>query len=195
MNTAAADVDATADAQAQVAGENKPEVEATEPADPQPADDTDASTSEGATKAPEESVEDVSETDGDPDTDEETSRAFKSLQDKVRKVNRENQNLRARAKEAEEQLAARDTSRVEALEAKLERYEVAAQVGLPLEWAVRLQGDSRDALLKDATELAKVVTKRPRTSGGFPADGHGITPENGAEAKSLTEIGEAMYRN
>jgi len=46
-------------------------------------------------------------------------------------------------------------SRLTPLEQKVARYEVAAATGLPLNLAERLQGDTREALEKDADELKK----------------------------------------
>lgn len=75
--------------------------------------------------------------------------------------------LAARAKEADEAAKTetqKAAERAQAAEAKAQqesaralRYEVAAEVGLPLKMAARLQGASREDLLEDATELLETL--------------------------------------
>lgn len=118
-------------------------------------------------KAPEE--EPTSQEEPKDEFDEERARA------KIAKANSEAANLRKRVKELEgyetrlKELEEADKSelekantkaadaerRVAAAEAKMLRYEIAAEKGLTLAQAKRLVGDSREELESDADELVE----------------------------------------
>lgn len=107
-------------------------------------------------------------------------------QDYIKRLREENAAKRNEAKELKTQLEARENEgkseqerKEQALAesqrtasestAKLLRYEVAADKGLPLKYAARLQGSTKEELEKDADGLMK----------DFGLDGDGSTPAPG----------------
>lgn len=84
--------------------------------------------------------------DEDEDDEADESAGSDELLKKIRRKNAENRKLRDRAKTAE---------------AKVLRYEVAAKKDLPLAWAARLQGETKDELLADADELLAAIGHKP----------------------------------
>ena len=98
------------------------------------------------------------EVDEDEDDDEEDDSAGSAeLLKKLRRKNSENKKLRDRAKTAE---------------AKALKYEVAAETNIPLSWASRLQGNTKEDLLKDAESLLETFgQKAPARLNTQPNDG------------------------
>lgn len=78
------------------------------------------------------------------------------------------------AQKTEEQKRAERVSTAEgratSAESKLAKYEAAAEAGLPLKYAARLQGATKDELLADAKQLAQDFGLTPG-EGGEPASG------------------------
>lgn len=117
----------------------------------------------------------------------------------VEEARREAAKYRTRAQEAEARLreiddatkteaekALQRAEEAEARAAELERRDVARDAGLPVSWADRLRGDSRDELLADAQQLAKEFNRpannadwdagpRPPAPGGLPDDADPLT--------------------
>lgn len=78
-----------------------------------------------------------------------------------------------------------EKSRADTAEAKLMRYEVAADKGLPLSSAKRLHGDTREEMEADADELKKLL--------GDSTDGkgkRGPNPDPSQGAKKATELSD-----
>lgn len=84
----------------------------------------------------------------------------------------------------------RETYRTDASEtrARLDRYEVAEEVGLPLSWARRLVGDDRAALLADAqamkADLGEMPKGGPRPDPSQGGGGDGTSRGSVADAKA-----------
>lgn len=95
--------------------------------------------------------------DDDDDEEEDESAGSAELLKKLRRKNSENKKLRDRAKTAE---------------AKALKYEVAAETNIPLSWASRLQGNTKEDLLKDAETLLETFgQKAPAHINTQPNDG------------------------
>jgi hypothetical protein len=75
------------------------------------------------------------------------------------------------------------TARAEAAEAKALRLEVAAEAELPLEYATRLQGATRDELAADAKQLALDLGLAAEPSSATPGPKHG---DRGGGARGRT---------
>lgn len=123
---------------------------------------------------------DTSDESQEDDTDEvdDPSKLLAAL----RRARSEAKNLRVRAKAAEKIAA---------------QYTAAAEVGLALTWASRLQGDTHEQLKADAAEVVKVVGSiTPPRLQGLPDDGVARGGSNEpAEERDLTVIGSRMYQN
>jgi hypothetical protein len=67
---------------------------------------------------------------------------------------------------------------------KAQRYEVAAEAGLPLKLAGRIRGDDHDSMLADAKELLSYAGDKPHTPKPDPSQGKGgiIKPASLSEA-------------
>lgn len=123
---------------------------------------------------PQESIEVV-----DKDEAAKTEESKPSEQD-----DQENQKLRARAIDAE--------TRAEQAESKLMRYQVAAELNLPLHLAERLKGDSVEALKQDAEDFLQHIA--PASVLGFaPDDGRRSGVAGETTTPSLSEIGARIY--
>lgn len=95
---------------------------------------------------------------------------------KIRKLNSENRNLRAREKAATAKAAAAEDSekKVGALEAENLRLRVGTRHGLPEALIDRLQGETEEEILADAEKLLALISPKsgpsnrpkPRLSGG-----------------------------
>lgn len=87
------------------------------------------------------------------------------IRDHVRELRKENETRRLKLKDYEdrdkseqqklEERATTAEGRVTAAELKVARYEVAAEVGLPLKYAARVQGSTKEELEADAKQLMK----------------------------------------
>lgn len=81
---------------------------------------------------------------------------YEQLKDKFGKLEKaDEENATFKAQLAEKEQLIKDYS------LKILKYQVATEKGIPLELADRLTGDSKDALAKDADNLASFVAKRP----------------------------------
>lgn len=117
---------------------------------------------------------DTSENDGDKGETSEFD-ADKALS-KIRKLNSENRNLRAREKAATEKAATAEDAqkRVTSLEAENLRLRVGAKHGLPEELIDRLQGENEEEILADAEKLLDLISPKtgpsnrpkPKLAGG-----------------------------
>lgn len=125
------------------------------------------------------------EEEPDEDEDDDEDVAAETGQDaallkRLRRKNREAKGLRERATTAE---------------LKLAKYDVAAQTGLPLDLAMRLQGSTAEELTADAEKLLELVGKKHRIPGAPPATGDRqgdfrVTPETETD---LGKIGARIY--
>ncbi|QUW18887.1 hypothetical protein [Agrococcus sp. Marseille-Q4369] len=110
---------------------------------------------------------DGSEEQDEPDDEQQFDAA--AAAERIRKKNRENANLRKRAKAAEDEAAANKgaADKVSTLEAENLRLRVALEHGLPLKLAKRLTGTTEEELLEDAQELLELTNgdkrKKPPT--------------------------------
>lgn len=128
--------------------------------------------------------ESADEDDFSDDEDDSSSRDAERLLSKLRKKNGENQKLRSRAIDAE--------TRAEQAESKLMRYQVAAELNLPLHLAERLKGDSVEALKQDAEDFLQHIA--PASVLGFaPDDGRRSGVAGETTTPSLSEIGARIY--
>lgn len=81
---------------------------------------------------------------------------YEQLKDKFGKLEKaDEENATFKAQLAEKEQLIKDYS------LKILKYQVATEKGIPLELATRLSGDTKDALAKDADNLASFVAKRP----------------------------------
>lgn len=164
-------------------------------------------TTEDATQAAEETVEQETGTQGQQDAQEATEDAEPDWRKnfdpdiaakRIEKLQSEARNLRDRAKKAEEKAKGVDEKdqRISALEAQNLRYEVAFDLGLPKEIALRLQGNTKEEMLADAEELLKLF-KAPAAPTRKPIEAlrGGGAPEQEPEEKDVRKIGERMFSN
>lgn len=137
-----------------------------------------------------------SESQEDDDTGSEDKWDPERAKRKIRKLNSENENLRKRVNEAPkaDDVKAKD-QRISDLEAKNLRYEVGYELGLPRTIAQRLQGDSREEMLKDAEDLMEQIapTKRPSSRKPSEALRGGLEPEKEPEETDVRKLGERMF--
>lgn len=119
--------------------------------------------------------------DPDDDTVDEDPDDPKKLAAALRRVRSEAKNLRTRAKAAERVAA---------------QYEAAAEAGLALTWATRLQGDTPEQIKADAVTLVKAVGTAAPSLRALPDDGIDRSGSQGpAEENDLGAIGSRMYSN
>lgn len=117
------------------------------------------------------------ESEGDEDPEDEADEADGSgVARALRKKNRENQKLRQRAQTAE---------------LKARQYEAAAQVGLPLDVAKRLTGNTLEELIKDAEELKQLIGGRVPGIRDTPRDES--KPTAPTKPVDLAKIGAKIY--
>lgn len=126
--------------------------------------------------------ETVAET-SDLESDESGKTGDSSVDDahwrqELKRKNTENQNLRARAKNAE---------------LKVMKFEAAVAAGLPPELAPRLQGSTVEELAEDAKNFLNFVGRRG-APGGLPNNGRSGESSGDSGEPSLDEIGKRMYR-
>jgi DsbC/DsbD-like thiol-disulfide interchange protein len=165
--------------------------QAEEPTQPDGADETTESDTAGEQPTPDEvdaalkAVEgDGAEESADDEDDDDDvvaeSEGTKDLLKKLRKKNRESKGLRERATTAE---------------LKLAKYDVAAQTGLPLDLAMRLQGSTAEELTRDAETLLGLVGRKARIPGAPPATGdrQGGFRANPDSETDLGKIGARIY--
>lgn len=133
----------------------------------------------------------------DPEGEDEKFDLERALA-KIRKQNSEAENLRKRAKEAEEKAAGSDEkdSRIKALEAENLRIRVGAKHGLPEELIERLRGETEEEILADAEKLLAFVapTRRPPTDKPTERLRGGTAPTAEPEETDVSKIGERMFR-
>lgn len=124
-------------------------------------------------------VEDQADED-DADDSEDSRPVDDKLLKQLRKKNGENKRLRERAMAAERKLLIRD---------------VADEVGLPATLAERLQGNSREELLKDAAGFMEAMGLRGLIPGDLPRDGirRGGRQSSADDETDLNAIGARMY--
>lgn len=93
----------------------------------------------------------------------------------------------------EDDSSSRDAeTRAEQAESKLMRYQVAAELNLPLHLAERLKGDSVEALKQDAEDFLQHIA--PASVLGFaPDDGRRSGVAGETTTPSLSEIGARIY--
>lgn len=128
-----------------------------------------------ASKDEEENTDEETEEDTSDEKDDKASEPSP----KIKKLNKENQTLRQRAKEAEE---------------KLLKIEVAIASGLPANLAQRLQGATKEELEKDAQALAELAGIKTINPNAQPTDGQPRAKKvNQADAESLSDIGARMF--
>lgn len=148
------------------------------PADGPGYDDADADEPDEQ-ESQEDADDDSDDSDEQDEPDDEQQFDAAAAAERIRKKNRENANLRKRAKAAEDEAAANKgaADKVSTLEAENLRLRVAIEHGLPLKLAKRLTGSTEEELLEDAQELLELTnggTKRkpptdqpkPRLRGG-----------------------------
>lgn len=105
---------------------------------------------------------------------------IKELEPLATKARESEEATKSEVQKAAEKLAAAERERDEATGMAL-RYEVAADVGLPLKMAARLRGKNKEELEEDAKELLETLggnaggggttTTRPRTNGNAGTEG------------------------
>lgn len=164
--------------------------------------DQDASTT---TEEAPEATEDQPTEDQSQDSPEEASEEPTDAWDperakrKISKVNSENKALRERATAAEKKAEGVDEVRQQntTLGSENLRLRVGYELGLPLEIAMRLQGDDRDTMVKDAEKLVELIapTKRPGTQRPTEALRGGLEPDKEPEETDTRKIAERMFRH
>jgi len=159
-----------------------------------------------------EETQDVTEdtTDADttdaPEADEDAEPDWRKNFDpekadaRIKKLQSEAKNLRERTKAAEEKATGVDEkdTRITGLEAKVLRYEVAFDLGLPRELADRLKGNTKDEMLADAEALVKLVGGPKTSASRKPSEalrgGGGAAGDAEPVETDLTKIGERMFK-
>lgn len=113
-----------------------------------------------------------------PEEDETSGQEAKALRRSLTRKNKENETLRARAKTAE---------------GKLARYEAAANAGLPIDLAGRLQGETPQELEADAKKLIEQFGLRHLIQDTVK-DGVGRSSSGNEEDNlSLSQLGARIY--
>lgn len=116
--------------------------------------------------------------------------------EKIRKLNQEIRATKQKLAEAPkaDDVAAKD-ARISELEAANLRFDIAYDLGLPKEIAMRLQGSTREEMLADAEKLVELIapSKRP-TQKPVEALRGGLTPDVEPEETDLRKLGERMFR-
>ena len=152
---------------------------------------TDETTDADTTDAPEADEDDSADWRKNFDPDKAAAR--------ITKLQSEAKNLRERAKKAEEKANGVDEKdqTISKLERTTLRYEVAFDLGLPKELAMRLQGDSKEEMLADAEQLVRLVGSPKPTQQRKPVEAlrGGGQPEQEPEETDTRKIGERMFRH
>ncbi len=141
-------------------------------------------------------TQDAEDTDTETGEDEDEAPAadLESVLKSLRKKNRENQNLRKRVKDAEENAKDADTLKTdnERLATENMRLTVAVNHGLPMELAKRLVGATVEEMEADAADMLKLFAKsvpassRPREN---------LKPVQAVQqgAETVEELTKMMY--
>lgn len=141
-------------------------------------------------------TEDTEDTEEEADEDEDEAPAadLESVLKSLRKKNRENQNLRKRVKDAEENAKDADTLKTDNQRLTVEnmRLTVAVTHGLPMELAKRLVGATVEEMEEDAADMLKLFAKsvpassRPREN---------LKPVQAVQqgAETVEELTKMMY--
>ncbi len=134
------------------------------------------------------------EEEADEDEDEAPAADLESVLKSLRKKNRENQNLRKRVKDAEENAKDADTLKTDNKRLTTEnmRLTVAVNHGLPMELAKRLVGATVEEMEADAADMLKLFAKsvpassRPREN---------LKPVQAVQqgAETVEELTKMMY--
>ncbi|MDU7239807.1 hypothetical protein [Actinomyces sp.] len=148
----------------------------------------------GDTENTEDTDTENTEEEAGEDEDEAPAADLESVLKSLRKKNRENQNLRKRVKDAEEN--AKDASTLKTDNQRLAtenmRLTVAVNHGLPMELAKRLVGQTVEEMEADAADMLKLFAKsvpassRPREN---------LKPVQAAQqgAETVEELTKMMY--
>lgn len=140
------------------------------------------------------------------DVAERTTPDVKRDDQRLAKVTAEAKSLRERATAAEKQ-AGSTADELKALQSerdgliaerneqalRLTRFDVAIAADLPIEWAQRLRGESKEELEADAKQLTEMLAQHGFIPGGLPASGVERGEDNVVET-DLGKIGERIYR-
>ena len=160
----------------------------------------DTSTAEAVDETTEDTTPDESNESQEDTNDEKDDAAAwdpERAKRKIAKLNSEAANLRKRVNEAPkaEDVQAKD-ARITELERTALRYDVAFDLGLPKQIAMRLQGNTREEMLEDAQQLVDLIApaKRP-TQKPTEALRGGLEPEQEPEETDPSKIAERMFRN
>lgn len=108
---------------------------------------------------------------------ESGKQTLSKLRSDLKAANRELKDLRAKAAKVDELEAGTKSeqqrltdelteakTRADTAEHGLIKFQVAAEVGLDLDWASRLEGEDRDELLEDAKKVKAMTTQKPQTT-------------------------------
>lgn len=152
---------------------------------------------EGTPEEPKDGVEEGVDNEGEdePEGGWDQARAL----EKIRKANAEAKALRDRAKAAEGKAATADEAlaRAETAEKKLLRVTEAVKLGLPVELADRLQGDTPEEIAEDAEKLLALFSpgKTPApTNRPKPNLRGGVLPGGEPEKDAKAIVEEALGR-
>lgn len=148
-------------------------------------------TPEVASEDPDKAEEDADEEDGPEPFDSERALA------KIRKANAEAKSQRERAKAAEAKAAKADDAETRAVKAetKLLRVTEAIKLGLPVEIADLLPGDTPEEFSANAEKLlALFQTKQAPTDRPKPLLRGGTTPDEGGEMDAKAIVDAALGR-
>lgn len=153
-----------------------------QPSKESPSNDTDGDGEE----TPEEETNTTSDGSDDDDAGAEESRDDSPPNDnadrgKIHKLNKENQSLRKRAKEAEQ---------------KLLRYEIPKEAGVPPTLAGWVRGGTKEEIEADAKKLTEALKSLAKGGGrsffdGLNQDTRGTKPDDEAD---LDKIGARIYK-
>lgn len=158
--------------------------------------DTSEKTEDGAKDTGDTENTDTEDTEEEADEDEDEAPAadLESVLKSLRKKNRENQNLRKRVKDAEENAKDADTLKADNQRLTTEnmRLTVAVNHGLPMELAKRLVGTTVEEMEEDAADMLKLFAKsvpassRPREN---------LKPVQAVQqgAETVEELTKMMY--
>jgi hypothetical protein len=158
--------------------------------------DTSEKTEDGAKDTGDTENTDTEDTEEEADEDEDEAPAadLESVLKSLRKKNRENQNLRKRVKDAEENAKDVDTLKADNQRLTTEnmRLTVAVNHGLPMELAKRLVGTTVEEMEEDAADMLKLFAKsvpassRPREN---------LKPVQAVQqgAETVEELTKMMY--
>lgn len=153
---------------------------------------------EAAPEAAEDPKADAPEAEAElTEADPEDAWDPKRAKEKIRKLNQEIQATKERLAKAPkpDDVIAKD-ARIGELESAALRYEVALDLGLPKEIAVRLQGKDRDEMVADAEKLLELLAPAKRPATRKPAESlrGGGEPDREPEETDLKKIGSRMFQ-